>query len=224
MIDPIIRYFPNSRESHAGAEAEDEAPAVLRSSTGGPCGPLSIAIIGFGNFGQLLASRFVKAGQTVHATDFLIDQTTAAESIGVGYVHADPVALLSLPIDVVIIAVSVLSFASVLRDRIPRSLLEGRLVVDVLSVKEHPRDVMLKVLLSRDFDLHTSPLKCDVLCTHPIFGPESGRGSWAGLPFMYEKVNSRIQLTTDMSCSHCDGHLRCPSCNGRPFDPCDGCP
>jgi len=28
----------------------------------------------------------------------------------------------------------------------------------------------------------------DILCTHPMFGPDSGKGSWAGLNFMYEKV------------------------------------
>jgi arogenate dehydrogenase (NADP+) len=28
----------------------------------------------------------------------------------------------------------------------------------------------------------------DILCTHPMFGPESGRYSWRGLPFVYEKV------------------------------------
>lgn len=26
------------------------------------------------------------------------------------------------------------------------------------------------------------------MCTHPMFGPDSGKGSWAGLKFMYEKV------------------------------------
>ena len=28
----------------------------------------------------------------------------------------------------------------------------------------------------------------DVLCTHPMFGPDSGAGSWAGLNLMYERV------------------------------------
>jgi hypothetical protein len=28
----------------------------------------------------------------------------------------------------------------------------------------------------------------DVLCTHPMFGPDSGKGSWQGLNFMYETV------------------------------------
>ena len=28
----------------------------------------------------------------------------------------------------------------------------------------------------------------DILCTHPMFGPDSGSGSWNSLNFMYEKV------------------------------------
>lgn len=31
-------------------------------------------------------------------------------------------------------------------------------------------------------------LQVDILCTHPMFGPDSGSGSWKGLNFMYEKV------------------------------------
>jgi arogenate dehydrogenase (NADP+) len=32
------------------------------------------------------------------------------------------------------------------------------------------------------------PENFDILCTHPMFGPESGKDSWAGLTFQYEKV------------------------------------
>jgi prephenate dehydrogenase len=42
----------------------------------------------------------------------------------------------------------------------------------------HARNVMLDVL----------PEDSDILCTHPMFGPESGKFGWQGLPFLYEKV------------------------------------
>ena len=42
----------------------------------------------------------------------------------------------------------------------------------------HARNVMMTQL----------PEDCDVLCTHPMFGPESGKFGWQGLPFLYEKV------------------------------------
>ena len=32
------------------------------------------------------------------------------------------------------------------------------------------------------------PPEADVLCTHPMFGPESGRLGWQGLPMVYERV------------------------------------
>lgn len=31
-------------------------------------------------------------------------------------------------------------------------------------------------------------MQMDILCTHPMFGPDSGKGSWQGLNFMFEKV------------------------------------
>lgn len=56
--------------------------------------------------------------------------------------------------------------------------LSGVLVVDVLSVKMYPHDLLLKCL----------PESADILCTHPMFGPESGGHTWAGLPFVYDIV------------------------------------
>jgi arogenate dehydrogenase (NADP+) len=52
------------------------------------------------------------------------------------------------------------------------------LFVDVLSVKEFPRDLLLDIL-PPDFDL---------ICSHPMFGPQSARHSWSGRFFVYEKV------------------------------------
>ncbi|OVA05858.1 Prephenate dehydrogenase [Macleaya cordata] len=57
-------------------------------------------------------------------------------------------------------------------------LKRSTLFVDVLSVKEFPRNLFLQIL----------PLEFDVLCTHPMFGPESGKNGWRGLPFVYDKV------------------------------------
>ena len=48
-------------------------------------------------------------------------------------------------LDVVVFAVSILSFEEVLKD-IPAKFLEGKLVVDVLSVKMHPKQTLLENL------------------------------------------------------------------------------
>lgn len=66
-------------------------------------------------------------------------------------------------------------------------LRRNTLFVEVLSVKEFPRDLLLKYL----------PDEFDILCSHPMFGPQSGKHSWAGLPFVYDKVrigNSGIRI------------------------------
>ena len=43
-------------------------------------------------------------------------------------------------------------------------LRRSTLFVDVLSVKEFPKSLLLREL----------PPECDILCTHPMFGPDSG--------------------------------------------------
>lgn len=55
-------------------------------------------------------------------------------------------------LDVVVFAVSILSFEEVLKS-IPQKFLNGKLVVDVLSVKMHPRQTLLETL----------PLDTDIL-------------------------------------------------------------
>lgn len=83
--------------------------------------------------------------------------------------------------DVILICTSILSLQEVLKSMPLHHLKRPTLFADVLSVKEHPRNVLLRVL----------PQEYDVLCTHPMFGPESGKDGWTGLNFMYEKVRIR---------------------------------
>lgn len=100
-------------------------------------------------------------------------------------------------LDVIVLAVSILSFeetvkelAPILTKRLGQSTRGGAkdnatissstlpLIVDVLSVKEHPRNVLLQLL----------PEECDILCTHPMFGPDSARDSWRGQTFVFERT------------------------------------
>ncbi len=80
--------------------------------------------------------------------------------------------------------VSIVSFEQTVKDLVPhlrkRMELKGDdscpLIVDVASVKEHPRNILLGLL----------PEECDVLATHPMFGPDSARDGWQGQAFVYE--------------------------------------
>lgn len=139
-------------------------------------GKLTIGIVGFGTFGQFLARRMVKAGHTVLATSRSPYHDVAAE-MGVQY-FTDANDFCESHPDVVIISTSILSFDAVISALPMQRLKRNTLIVDVLSVKEFPRQILLANV----------PPEVDILCTHPMFGPDSGKGSWEGLNFMYEKV------------------------------------
>lgn len=69
-------------------------------------------------------------------------------------------------------------------------LRRSTLIVDVLSVKEFPKNLLLN-LLPNDFDL---------ICTHPMFGPESARNGWNGLFFVYDKVRIGAEESRVLRC------------------------
>ncbi|KAJ7567571.1 hypothetical protein O6H91_02G153400 [Diphasiastrum complanatum] len=137
---------------------------------------LKIGLVGFGNFGQFLARRFLEQGHTVLAYS-RSDYGRICDEMGVTFLWDSDDFCEEHP-DVVVLCTSILSAESVLRSLPIQRLKRSTLFVDVLSVKEFPRNLFLQVL----------PTEFDVLCTHPMFGPESGKTSWAGLPFAFEKV------------------------------------
>ncbi|GAB4832779.1 Arogenate dehydrogenase 2, chloroplastic [Ancistrocladus abbreviatus] len=137
---------------------------------------LKIGIIGFGNYGQFLAKTLVKQGHKILAHSRSNYSEIAAE-LGVSF-FSDPNDLCEEHPEVILLCTSILSTESVLRSLPLQRLRRSTLFVDVLSVKEFPRSLFLKIL----------PPDFDVLCTHPMFGPESGKNGWSGLPFVYDKV------------------------------------
>jgi len=145
---------------------------------------LKVGIIGFSRFGQFLVKHFLQEGHDVRAVNFRTDYTRDAVLLGLmpntTYFQGQSsiAKFFAQSPDVVIIATSIISFESVLQSILP--YLNDQLVVDVLSVKKHP-----KILLEK-----LTPPQCDVLCTHPMFGPDSGAYSWVGLPFIYEKIRT----------------------------------
>ncbi|PKA61329.1 Arogenate dehydrogenase 2, chloroplastic [Apostasia shenzhenica] len=139
-------------------------------------GRLKIAIVGFGNFGQFLARTFSRQGHTLLAHS-RSDHSAAASSLGATF-FSDPHDLCEQHPDVVLLSTSILSTAPVLRSLPIQRLRRNTLFADVLSVKEFPRNLFLKHL----------PPHFDIVCTHPMFGPESGKNGWSGLPLVFDKV------------------------------------
>ncbi|XP_076921843.1 arogenate dehydrogenase 2, chloroplastic-like [Bidens hawaiensis] len=137
---------------------------------------LKIAIVGFGNFGQFLAKTLVRQGHDVLAYS-RSDYSTQAADLGVRF-FTNPDDLCEEHPEVILLCTSILSTDKVLKSLPLQRLKRSTLFVDVLSVKEFAKDLFLQTL----------PVEFDILCTHPMFGPESGKDGWNGLPFVYDKV------------------------------------
>lgn len=152
-------------------DAENKLRASLERAT-----PLSIGIIGFGNFGQFLAKRFVRQGHHVMATS-RGEYTRTAEDLGVKFYPVADDFCEAHP-DVVIVCTSILSTEATLRKFPLQRLKRNTLFCDVLSVKQFPKQ-LFQQLLPPDFD---------ILCLHPMFGPDSGKHSWNDLPLVFDKV------------------------------------
>lgn len=159
------------------AEVRMEKLSALRSK------PLKIGVVGFGRFGQFIAKTLGRHG-SIFVTS-RSDYTDVADDMGAEYVPlSDPDAFLDKNLDVIILATSIVSFESTVKSLVPRledyiaRTGKGPLIVDVLSVKEHARDILLDQL----------PEECDILCTHPMFGPDSGKNGWDNLNFVFEKT------------------------------------
>ena len=136
-----------------------------------------IGILGFGNFGQFLAERMVKTGCTVVAHS----RTNYSKLAGdMGVIWESSLGHFLQDIEILIISTSILSFETIVK-KIAPFLHNPILVADVLSVKTHAKKTLLQYM----------PEYVDIVCTHPMFGPESGKNQWETLPFVYEPVKIR---------------------------------
>ena len=149
---------------------------------------LKIAIIGFGNFGQFLAKTIVRQGHRVLAYS-RTDYSDAAQQLGVSY-FSDVDDLCEEHPEVILLCTSILSTEKVLKSLPLQRLKRSTLFVDVLSVKEFPRNLFIQ-RLPQDFD---------ILCTHPMFGPESGKIGWNSLTFVYDQVRIGSEESRVLRC------------------------
>ncbi|CAK9046367.1 unnamed protein product [Durusdinium trenchii] len=141
-----------------------------------------IGVLGFGTFGQFIAKKLASEHDVFASSRE--NYSSIASNCGVTWCNTLD-ELLAQQLEILIISVSILSFDSIVR-RICSSIAakdsgdssHRLLVVDVLSVKVHAKTTLLSLL----------PESCDILCTHPMFGPQSGKHGWAGLPFVFERV------------------------------------
>eukprot|EP01127_Copromyxa_protea_P004894 TRINITY_DN1471_c0_g1_i2.p1 TRINITY_DN1471_c0_g1~~TRINITY_DN1471_c0_g1_i2.p1 ORF type:complete len:725 (-),score=190.91 TRINITY_DN1471_c0_g1_i2:62-2236(-) len=191
-IAPFIRVIGSYPREAVYLGRESEAHSVWRevlyplpaSSSHPRSQRLRVGIVGYGRFGRFLSKHLREGQSDVWAINLREEEDFTQEAVADGLVpeknyyqgYNNIQKFLSNTLDVIVFTVSVLSFEEVLTSFVP--YLTTELIVDVLSVKVHPYQIMKKLV-------HES---CDVLCSHPMFGPDSGKDSWVGLPFMYHKI------------------------------------
>jgi len=123
-----------------------------------------IGIIGFGQFGQFMAQHLARFFEVAVCDNADLQQE--AKKIGVNWCDFETVA----GKEIVIFAVPLSSFETVLRRAVP-FLQTDALCLDVCSVKIKPLELMRAHL----------PETVEIIGTHPLFGPQSGRIGIEGL-------------------------------------------
>jgi prephenate dehydrogenase len=132
-----------------------------------------IGIVGFGQFGQFMAQHLAPFFDV--AVCDTTDRRIEAEKIGVKWRQFETIA----GKEIVIFAVPLKSFAEVLQRAKP-FLKADALCLDVCSVKMKPIELMLEHL----------PETVEIIGTHPLFGPQSGRESIEGLRIAFCPVRT----------------------------------
>lgn len=135
-----------------------------------------VAIVGVGRFGQLLAEILGADFEVLVHDRGPVDVRPGARYRAVGVEEA-------LAADAVFYAVPISAFEAVLRDHLPHLLARRPppVLIDVLSVKLHPRRVFEALL----------PPHVEALLSHPMFGPDSVAGSGlAGLPIVLDRFRA----------------------------------
>ena len=124
----------------------------------------SLGIIGFGSFGQFITPHLQSHFNiSVYNRS---DKSEKAKKLGVKYESLEYVASM----DHVIVCVPV-QFMEEMLIKIAPMVSEGAKIIDVSSVKVKPVALMKKYL----------PKHCEIIATHPLFGPQSGKNGIKGL-------------------------------------------
>lgn len=125
-----------------------------------------IAIIGNGRFGQVLY-ELLKDDFLVSVFDSKNSKTKS--DLKKIYDH-----------EVIFFAVPISTFESVIKSH-KKYFKDDHLLIDVLSVKMHPKKI---------FEKYLRGLKTQAILTHPMFGPDSSKNGFDGLPMIMDKFKT----------------------------------
>ncbi|RYR04359.1 hypothetical protein Ahy_B06g084063 isoform B [Arachis hypogaea] len=140
--------------------------------------PLRVCAIGatqLFDYESKLAKEFTISSAS--RSQFSASATSTTKNLGVSFFQ-NPDDLYEEHPEVILLCSSIISTERVLITLPLQRLKRSTLFVDVLSVKEFPKKLLLEIF----------PSYFNVLCTHPMFGPKSAPDGWTGLPFVFKKV------------------------------------
>lgn len=135
----------------------------------------TFGILGFGNFGRFMAKHLAGRFELTVSDQPGNDISEAAAALGVRSGTMEEAARC----DIVVLCVPVQRLEELLKSAAPH-IRPDALVLDVASVKVKPVRLMREYL----------PETAEIIATHPLFGPTSGKNGIVGLPFVYCPVRT----------------------------------
>jgi len=140
-----------------------------------------LGLIGVGAFGLLIVRHLAPYFEIV-AHDISDQMGRRTKLFNIKMVNVEQVA----QVDVLIIAVPIPNIEDVAR-RIAPHVRPNLLVLDVASVKEKPAEQLRSIL----------PEYVEIICTHPLFGPQSAQKSIYGMKIVLCPIRTRrLRLVT----------------------------
>lgn len=134
----------------------------------------TFSILGYGAFGRFVCSH-LHARFHVQVFD-IADRAAEAAAANLKYSSFSDAALA----DIVVLAIPVQRMEHLLRQLAPLLASRSSLVIDVASVKVKPIALMRDLL----------PPETQIIGTHPLFGPQSGKNGIEGLPIAFCPVRA----------------------------------
>ncbi|HZE86713.1 MAG TPA: prephenate dehydrogenase/arogenate dehydrogenase family protein [Methylomirabilota bacterium] len=128
-----------------------------------------VSIIGYGRFGKTLHRLLEK--------DFEILIYTRNGDVSLEEIYKN---------EVIFYAVPIASFEEVIATH-KKYFLPEHILIDVLSVKMYPAEIFKKYL---------KDIKTQALLTHPMFGPDSSKNGFTGLPLILDKFQTNQETYT----------------------------
>lgn len=127
-----------------------------------------VGIVGYGRFGRLLAN-ILRRDFKVYVIEKNEDARSYAAKEALEVIEFDALKRM----DIIFLAVPISALEPVLK-RLEPLVNEEQLILDVASVKVHPAGLMEQYLK-----------RCQIIGTHPLFGPDSVNGGLKGLKMVF---------------------------------------